>query len=140
MGDPGVCHARRGGQSRRTVLAAQQGRAYVVAGRRLPVRPHIGRGGWTWYTGAAGWMYRAGVEGILGILREGRQLVVVPPHSGLVVGFKATVNVTSTRYEISVETPWHCADGVSQARPWRRRHPLRGRPHALPPGRGAHIC
>ena len=47
---------------------------YVVAADVYSVPPHVGRGGWTWYTGAAGWLYRAGLEAILGITREGNQL------------------------------------------------------------------
>ena len=39
---------------------------YVVAGDVYAEPPHVGRGGWTWYTGAAGWLYRAGLEWILG--------------------------------------------------------------------------
>ncbi|HEX6644684.1 MAG TPA: hypothetical protein VF037_08400, partial [Gemmatimonadales bacterium] len=38
----------------------------------------LGRGGWTWYTGSASWMYRVGVEGILGLERKGDALVVQP--------------------------------------------------------------
>lgn len=88
---------------------------YVVAADVYSLPPHIGRGGWTWYTGAAGWMYRAGLEGILGIRREGDRLVVAPCIPASWPGFKATVNVASTRYEISVETRLHRADGISQA-------------------------
>ncbi|TPQ26326.1 GH36-type glycosyl hydrolase domain-containing protein, partial [Cupriavidus pinatubonensis] len=88
---------------------------YVVAADVYSVPPHIGRGGWTWYTGAAGLMYRAGVEGILGIRKEGNRLVIAPCIPASWPGFKATVNVASTRYEISVETPLHCASDVSQA-------------------------
>lgn len=43
----------------------------AVAADVYSVAPHVGRGGWTWYTGAVGWVYRAGVEGDLGIPREG---------------------------------------------------------------------
>jgi cyclic beta-1,2-glucan synthetase len=88
---------------------------YVVAGDVYSVPPHIGRGGWTWYTGAAGWMYRAGMEGILGIRKEGDRLLVAPCIPASWPGFKATVNVQLPRYEISVETPLHRAGGVSQA-------------------------
>jgi len=88
---------------------------YVVAADVYSVPPHVGRGGWTWYTGAAGWMYRAGMEGILGIRREGSRLVIAPCIPAAWPGFKATVNVASTRYEISVETPMHCAAGVARA-------------------------
>ena len=45
--------------------------------------PHVGRGGWTWYTGSAGWLYRFILEGILGIRRVGKSLQVspcLPPH------------------------------------------------------------
>jgi cyclic beta-1,2-glucan synthetase len=77
---------------------------YVVAADVYSVAPHVGRGGWTWYTGSAGWMYRAGVEGILGIRREGDVLVVDPCIPDAWPGFEATVNVCSTRYEIRVES------------------------------------
>ncbi|MBN8728461.1 MAG: cyclic beta 1-2 glucan synthetase [Xanthomonadales bacterium] len=51
---------------------------YVVAADVLAVPPHTGRGGWTWYTGAAGWMYRLIVESLLGIHREGDALAFRP--------------------------------------------------------------
>ena len=40
--------------------------------------PHAGRGGWSWYTGSAGWMYRAGLESILGLRRRGETFIVDP--------------------------------------------------------------
>jgi cyclic beta-1,2-glucan synthetase len=75
---------------------------YVVAADVYSVAPHTGRGGWTWYTGSAGWMYRAGVEGILGIRREGNFLVVNPCIPDEWPGFEATVDLESTHYEIRV--------------------------------------
>jgi cyclic beta-1,2-glucan synthetase len=77
---------------------------YVVAADVYSVAPHAGRGGWTWYTGSAGWMYRAGVEGILGICREGNFLVINPCIPDAWPGFEATVTMLSTRYEIRVES------------------------------------
>ncbi|WP_459708482.1 GH36-type glycosyl hydrolase domain-containing protein, partial [Paraburkholderia sp. 2C] len=77
---------------------------YVVAADVYSVAPHVGRGGWTWYTGSAGWMYRAGVEGILGIRREGDFLVVNPCIPDSWPGFEATVHMHSTRYEIHVKS------------------------------------
>ncbi|MPV57866.1 glycosyl transferase [Burkholderia sp. HI2761] len=77
---------------------------YVVAADVYSVAPHVGHGGWTWYTGSAGWMYRAGVEGILGIRREGDYLVVNPCIPDAWPGFTATVDMHSTRYEIRVES------------------------------------
>ena len=88
---------------------------YVVAADVYSVSPHAGRGGWTWYTGAAGWMYRAGIEGILGIRREGAFLVVDPCIPAAWPGFEATVNTGSTRYDIRVETPSHRCRDVSRA-------------------------
>ena len=77
---------------------------YVVAADVYSVAPHVGRGGWTWYTGSAGWMYRAGVEGILGIRREGDVLIIDPCIPDTWPGFAATVNVHSTRYDIRVDS------------------------------------
>lgn len=51
---------------------------YVIAADVYSVEPHLGRGGWTWYTGSAGWMYRAGLEAVLGLRREGDALIVQP--------------------------------------------------------------
>jgi cyclic beta-1,2-glucan synthetase len=76
---------------------------YVVAADIYSVSPHIGRGGWTWYTGAAGWMYRAGVEAILGIRREGRSLVIAPCIPATWPGFRASVTVGAGRYDIAVQ-------------------------------------
>lgn len=51
---------------------------YVVSADVYGAAPHTGRGGWTWYTGSAGWLYRVGLEAILGIRRQGRRLFVEP--------------------------------------------------------------
>jgi cyclic beta-1,2-glucan synthetase len=51
---------------------------YVIAADVYAVRPHTGRGGWTWYTGAAGWYYRLTVESLLGLRREADSLHFVP--------------------------------------------------------------
>jgi cyclic beta-1,2-glucan synthetase len=44
---------------------------YVVAADVYGVAPHVGRGGWTWYTGSASWLYRVGLESLLGFRRRG---------------------------------------------------------------------
>ena len=56
---------------------------YVVAADVYSQPPHTGRGGWTWYTGSAGWMYRVGVEAILGLSLDRGALRVDPciPHA-----------------------------------------------------------
>jgi cellobiose phosphorylase len=51
---------------------------YVIAADVYAVAPHTGRGGWTWYTGSAGWMYRLLIETLLGLNREGNRLRLVP--------------------------------------------------------------
>ncbi|HSW16788.1 MAG TPA: glycosyl transferase, partial [Ramlibacter sp.] len=80
---------------------------YVVAADVYSVAPHAGRGGWTWYTGAAGWMYQAGIEGILGIRREGASLVIDPRIPPDWPGYEATLDVDGTRYAISVTAAQH---------------------------------
>ncbi len=88
---------------------------YVVAADVYSVSPHVGRGGWTWYTGAAGWMYRAGVEGILGIRRDGASLVVDPCIPAAWPGFEAKVKVAGAEYGIRVQAPSQHCRGISQA-------------------------
>lgn len=73
---------------------------YVVAADVYSVAPHTGRGGWTWYTGAAGWMYRAGVESILGLRREGQELVIDPCIPAEWPGFEARIDVAGAVYRI----------------------------------------
>ena len=75
---------------------------YVVAADVYSVAPHTGRGGWTWYTGAAGWMYRAGLEAILGVTREGNTLRIKPCIPEDWPGFQVRVKCGATEYDISV--------------------------------------
>jgi cyclic beta-1,2-glucan synthetase len=86
---------------------------YVVAADVYAEPPHVGRGGWTWYTGSAGWMYRAGIEWILGIRLRGTRLYLDPciPSSWRV--FEITFRYHSSRYEIVAENPQGVARGVS---------------------------
>jgi cyclic beta-1,2-glucan synthetase len=89
----------------RTAAAAERYKVepYVVAADVYSVAPHVGRGGWTWYTGAAGWMHRAGVEGILGICREGEWLLVCPRIPAHWPGFEATITLGASHVDICVE-------------------------------------
>jgi cellobiose phosphorylase len=59
-------------------MATYKVEPYVVAADVYAVAPHTGRGGWTWYTGSAGWMYRLLIETLLGVNREGDQLRLTP--------------------------------------------------------------
>jgi cyclic beta-1,2-glucan synthetase len=78
---------------------------YVMAGDVYGEPPHVGRGGWTWYTGAAGWMYRAGLEWILGFRLRGTRLVIDPCIPRAWPGFSMVFRYHSARYEIVVENP-----------------------------------
>jgi len=78
---------------------------YVVAADVYASHPHIGRGGWTWYTGASGWMYQAGLEGILGFQRHGDTLVIKPCIPSSWPGYRLTYQFKTTKYEIIVENP-----------------------------------
>ncbi|MGB8816659.1 MAG: glucoamylase family protein [Rhizobiaceae bacterium] len=75
---------------------------YVMAADVYSVAPHVGRGGWTWYTGSAGWMHRAGLEAILGITREGSKLRVKPCIPAHWPGFDVSIQIGLSRYEINV--------------------------------------
>ncbi len=86
---------------------------YVLAGDVYAEPPHVGRGGWTWYTGSAGWMYRAGLEWILGFRLRGTRLVVDPCIPGAWQGFNIAFRYHSARYDIVVENPQGVTRGVS---------------------------
>ncbi|HSP96025.1 MAG TPA: glucoamylase family protein, partial [Candidatus Dormibacteraeota bacterium] len=76
---------------------------YVLAADVYGVPPHTGRGGWTWYTGAAGWAYRFGLEVILGIRPEPGGWRVDPCIPKTWPGFEVTLRDQSTTYRIRVE-------------------------------------
>ena len=86
---------------------------YVVCADVYAEPSHIGRGGWTWYTGSAGWMYRAGLEWILGFRLRGATLVIDPCIPKSWPGFKIAFRYHSARYDISVENPRGVNRGVS---------------------------
>ncbi|MBW6519704.1 MAG: cyclic beta 1-2 glucan synthetase [Desulfoarculaceae bacterium] len=86
---------------------------YVIAADvyRLPER--IGQGGWTWYTGAAAWMYRAWVEEVLGLQVQSGQMQVNPVIPAAWEGFSLRYRHGETVYAIQVENPHHCQCGVA---------------------------
>lgn len=83
---------------------------YVIAADIYSVPPHTGRGGWTWYTGSSGWMYRLGIEAILGITRMGQSLAIDPCIPKHWPGFKAQYRFGKSLYKINVEN----TDGVNR--------------------------
>jgi len=94
---------------------------YVVAADIYAVSPHTGRGGWTWYTGSAGWLYRLIVESLLGLRLEGSTLHVVPCLPADWRGFTVRYRYRETVYVIAVTEPAEgtgkttvTVDGVAQ--------------------------
>jgi cyclic beta-1,2-glucan synthetase len=86
---------------------------YVVAADVYATAPHIGRGGWTWYTGAAGWMYRAGLESILGFRLRGARLLIDPCIPRAWRGYEIVFRYRAARYDIAVENPRGVSRGVA---------------------------
>ena len=85
---------------------------YVVAADVYAVAPHAGRGGWTWYSGSAGWLHRAGVEWLLGLRVRGARLMIDPRIPAAWPGFKAQIQHASAKYEVTVENPEAMCCGV----------------------------
>ena len=89
---------------------------YAVVADVYSVPPHVGRGGWSWYTGSAGWMQRAGVEGILGLRIRGATLHVDPCIPRDWPGFEATLAWRSSHYRVVVTNPGKQCRGVGSIR------------------------
>jgi cyclic beta-1,2-glucan synthetase len=83
-------------------IATYKVEPYVVAADVYAVSPHIGRGGWTWYTGSAGWMYRLIVESLLGLRLEVNKLYVAPCLPADWKGFTLHYRYRETLYHITV--------------------------------------
>lgn len=88
---------------------------YVVAADVYSTPPHAGRGGWTWYTGSAGWMYRAGIEGILGLTREGNRLCLKPCLPSHWPEVNLTITLGAASYAVSMRNPHAIGRGIQSA-------------------------
>ncbi|MGZ5537851.1 MAG: GH36-type glycosyl hydrolase domain-containing protein, partial [Chthoniobacterales bacterium] len=86
---------------------------YVIAADIYSLGEHAGRGGWTWYTGAAAWTYRVWLEEILGFQRRGDTLTINPVIPKDWPGFQLRYRFRSTAYRIAVDNPDHCSRGVT---------------------------
>jgi cyclic beta-1,2-glucan synthetase len=86
---------------------------YVVAGDVYAEPPYVGRGGWTWYSGAAGWLYRAGVEWILGFRLRDATLSIDPCVPRHWPGYSIRFRYHSAVYDITVDNPRHVSRGVT---------------------------
>jgi cellobiose phosphorylase len=101
-------------------IAVYKVEPYVMPADIYAVSPHTGRGGWTWYTGSAGWMYRLIVESLLGLRLEVDKLYFAPCFPAHWTGFKMHYRFRETVYHITVlQTPDHTGemtitmDGIS---------------------------
>ncbi|HZL98316.1 MAG TPA: protein ndvB, partial [Terriglobales bacterium] len=83
-------------------IAVYKVEPYVVAADVYALPPHTGRGGWTWYTGSAGWMYRLIVESLLGLTLEVDKLRFAPCFPADWKGFKVYYRYRETAYEIDI--------------------------------------
>lgn len=97
-------------------IATYRVEPYVVAADICSVAPHAGRGGWTWYTGSASWMYRLLVESLLGIEREGTTLRLSPHPPRDWPAYTIRYRYQQTTYRITVHHPGH---GVREPGPIR---------------------
>ena len=87
---------------------------YVIAADVYSAPSRTGRGGWTWYTGSSGWMYRLGLEAILGIRRLGKTLRIDPCIPKGWSNYQVTYHVGGTTYQIWVDNPSGINRGVKQ--------------------------
>ncbi|MHB8894100.1 MAG: GH36-type glycosyl hydrolase domain-containing protein [Candidatus Geothermincolia bacterium] len=101
-------------------IAIYKGEPYVVAADVYAISPHTGRGGWTWYTGSAGWMYTLILESLLGLRRAGEELRFAPCLPADWERFKVHYRYRETVYHITVlqagggRAPRVTVDGVEQ--------------------------
>ena len=85
---------------------------YVISADVYSMYPHVGRGGWTWYTGSAGWFYRVALERILGFRLRGDNLLLDPCIPKAWPGYEISFRYRSARYQISVENPLGVCHGI----------------------------
>jgi cyclic beta-1,2-glucan synthetase len=100
--------------SRRADVHRYKVEPYAVPADVYSQPPHVGRGGWTWYTGAAGWLYRAGMEWILGFRKRGNALHIDPCIPRSWKRFEITYRHGDTVYLISVDNRKGVCRGVSR--------------------------
>ena len=99
----------------RTKMQRYKVEPYVVSGDVYAEPPHVGRGGWTWYSGSAGWIYRAGLEWILGFRVRGSTLHMDPCVPRNWPGYSIRFLYRSATYNITVENPHRVGRGIALA-------------------------
>jgi cyclic beta-1,2-glucan synthetase len=99
----------------RTGIQRYKVEPYVMAGDVYAEPTHAGRGGWTWYTGSSGWMYRAGTEAILGFHLRGTTLTINPTIPRTWPFYEITFRYHAAEYSITVENPRGVMSGITAA-------------------------
>src|SRR4029079_6710965 len=99
----------------RHAVAKYRTEPYVLDGDVYARPPHAGRGGWSWYTGSAGWLYRAGLEHILGLRGLGDHFTIDPCGPSAWTTFSIDWNHRGTSYHIEIVNPDRVWTGVLRA-------------------------
>ncbi|MDQ2665148.1 MAG: hypothetical protein M3Z05_03985 [Gemmatimonadota bacterium] len=86
---------------------------YAVCADVYTAHDHVGRGGWTWYTGSAGWSYRVAIDTILGFTKRGTRLTIDPRVPRAWPEFRIDYRYMNTTYEITVSNPCGVCSGVT---------------------------
>ena len=86
---------------------------YVIAADVYTAEGHVGRGGWTWYTGSASWLYRVGLEAILGFTKRANTLTIDPCIPSAWKEFTIEYAHGESRYSIVVRNPSGVQKGVA---------------------------
>ena len=110
-----TCSIRSTTREPRRMSKRYKAEPYVIAGDVYARAPHAGRGGWSWYTGSAAWMYRAGLESMLGLRRRGDTFSIDPCIPSSWPEYEIAWRFQNTRYLISVSNPDHQCRGVVEA-------------------------
>ena len=92
-----------------------KGEPFAIAGDVCAHPDHVGRSGWTWYTGSAGWMYRAGLESILGLRCHGSTFEISPCIPSSWPSYRIEWRFGGTSYDIHVSNPEQRCQGVREA-------------------------
>ena len=88
---------------------------YVVTADVYSTAPHDGRGGWSWYTGSAAWMYRAGIEGLIGLTRAGDALILDPCFPRHWPQVTVEVRIEGSSLSITIDNPDRSGRGIAAA-------------------------
>lgn len=89
---------------------------YTMAADVYSSYPHVGRGGWSWYTGSASWMHKVGIEDILGLNKEGNNLIINPCIPKKWSNYHMKYQFLDTAYEIEILNPNHVSVGVKKTK------------------------